>query len=212
MPPASPIRLLLVDDHSMVRKGFALLLGVEPDLEVCGEAEDAAGAVAQYRRLRPDITLMDGRLPGANGIEALRQIRAEDPNARVIILTTYDLDEMISSALAAGAAGYLLKSVQCDELAAAIRRVHAGERCFPANVQARLAMGAANKKLSPREQEALDLLRRGLSNREIALALNVSENTAKAHLKGIFAKLGAAGRTEAVTLAFEHGLLDPSQR
>src|SRR5688500_7614196 len=135
----TPIRILLVDDHSMVRMGLATILGVEKDLKVVGEAEDAEQAVAAFREHRPDVTLMDARMPGASGVDALQKIRTEFPEARVIMLTTFDLEEMVFAALEAGAAGYLLKSVRRAELVDAIRRAHAGERCFPAALEKMLA-------------------------------------------------------------------------
>jgi len=201
------IRLLLVDDHAMVRMGLATILGVEKDLRVVAEAEDAAQAVAAFREHQPDVTLMDARMPGGSGVEALRVIRTEFPAARVVILTTYDLEEMVFAALDAGASGYLLKSVQRAELVAAIRRVHEGERCFPESIERRIAGQATHKRLSPRELETLELVRRGLSNRDIGVALGVTENTAKAHVKGILLKLGVADRAEAVAAGFERGLL-----
>jgi DNA-binding NarL/FixJ family response regulator len=201
------IRLMLVDDHSMVRMGFATLLAVEKDLKVVAEAEDAAQAVAMYRQHQPDVTLMDARMPGGSGVEAIQKIRAEFPEARVVMLTTYDLEEMVFAALEAGASGYLLKSVQRLDLIAAIRRVHAGGRCFPESVERHLASPGLHKRLSPRELQALELVRRGLSNKDIGVALGVSENTAKAHLKAILLKLGVADRAEAVAAGFERGLL-----
>jgi DNA-binding NarL/FixJ family response regulator len=203
----TPIRILLVDDHSMVRMGLATILSVEKDLAVVGEAEDAEQAVAAFRECRPDVTLMDVRMPGASGAEALQRIRAEFPEARVIMLTTFDLEEMVFASLEAGASGYLLKSVKRTELIDAIRQVHAGERCFPEAMQRRLADQSAYKRLSPREMEALELVRRGLSNRDIGVALGVTENTAKAHVKAILLKLGVADRAEAVAAGFERGLL-----
>ena len=203
----NPIRILLVDDHSMVRMGLATILGVEKDLKVVAEAEDAEQAVAAFREHRPDVTLMDARMPGASGVEALQKIRVEFPEARVIMLTTFDLEEMVFAALEAGAAGYLLKSVQRRDLIDAIRQVHAGERCFPEAMQRRLADQGAHKRLSPREMQTLELVRRGLSNRDIGVALGVTENTAKAHVKAILLKLGVADRAEAVAAGFERGLL-----
>jgi DNA-binding NarL/FixJ family response regulator len=203
----TPIRILLVDDHSMVRMGLATILSVEKDLAVVGEAEDAEQAVAAFRECRPDVTLMDVRMPGASGAEALKRIRAEFPEARVIMLTTFDLEEMVFTSLEAGASGYLLKSVQRVELIDAIRQVHAGERCFPEAMQRRLADQSAHKRLSPREMQTLELVRRGLSNRDVGVALGVTENTAKAHVKAILLKLGVADRAEAVAAGFERGLL-----
>jgi DNA-binding NarL/FixJ family response regulator len=198
---------MLVDDHSMIRMGLATILGVEKDLKVVAEAEDANQAVSMFRQHQPDVTLMDARMPGGSGVEALQRIREEFPEARVVMLTTYDLEEMVFAAIEAGAAGYLLKSVQRIELIDAIRRVHAGERCFPKAIERRLADQSTYKRLSPREQQTLELVRRGLSNRDIGVALGVTENTAKAHVKAILLKLGVADRAEAVAAGFERGLL-----
>lgn len=202
------IRLLLVDDHSMVRMGFATLLGAEKDFVVVAEAEDAQQALEAYRKHKPDVTLMDARMPGGNGIDALMQIRSEFPEARIVILTTYDLDEPFFNAFTARAAGYILKSVQRDELVHCVRRVHAGERCFPPTFEQRIAQHDQAKRLTRRELETLDLLRRGLSNKDIGLAMGVSENTAKAHVKAILQKLEVADRAEAVAAGFERGLLE----
>jgi DNA-binding NarL/FixJ family response regulator len=191
----------------MVRMGFATILGIEKDLKVVAEAEDAEQAVAAYRQHQPDVTLMDARMPGESGIIALQRIREEFPAARVIMLTTFDLEEMVFAAIEAGAAGYLLKSVQRAELIDAIRRVHEGERCFPEAIERKLSDPSTHKRLSPREQETLELMRRGLSNKDIGVALGVSENTAKAHVKAILLKLGVADRAEAVAAGFERGLL-----
>ena len=201
------IRLLLVDDHSMVRMGFATILGVEKDLKIVAEAEDAEQAVAAFRQHQPDVTLMDGRMPGGSGVEALQRIRAEFPEARVIMLTTYDLEEMVFAAIDAGASGFLVKSVQRPELIGAIRRVNEGERCFPEALLRRFADQGNYKRLSPREQQTLELMRRGLTNRDVGLALGVAENTAKTYVKGILLKLGVADRAEAVAAGFERGLL-----
>ena len=201
------IKLMLVDDHSMVRMGLSTILSIETDLQVVAEAEDAQQAVDAFRAHRPDVTLMDARMPGGSGVEALQKIRAEYPDARVIMLTTFDLEEMVFAAMEAGAAGYLLKSVQRNELIDAIRRVHSGNRCFPAALEKRMNELALQKRLSPRELETLELMRRGLSNRDIGVALGVTENTAKAHVKAILLKLGVADRAEAVAAGFERGLL-----
>ena len=207
MPQKNPIRLLIVDDHSMVRMGLVTILGVEKDLKIVAEAEDAEQAVIKFRQHQPDVTLMDSRMPGGNGVEALQRIRQEFPEARIVMLTTFDLEEMVFGALEAGAAGYLLKSVERTELVAAIRRVHAGERCFPEALMRRMGDQGSHKRLSPREFETLELVRRGLSNRDIGTALGVTENTAKAHVKAILLKLGVADRAEAVAAGFERGLL-----
>ncbi|MEI6656642.1 MAG: response regulator transcription factor [Verrucomicrobiota bacterium] len=202
-----PIKLLLVDDHSMVRMGFATLLGAEQDFHVAAEAEDAEQAVRAYREHTPDVTLLDIRMPGGSGIEALTQIRAEFPAARIVMLTTYDLEEPLFDAYDAGAAGYLLKSVKRAELVAAIRLVAGGGRCFGEVFENRMSTRVRRKRLSLREAETLDLLRRGLSNKDIGIALGVSENTAKAHVKSILQKLEVADRAEAVAVGFQLGLL-----
>ena len=207
MPPPKPIRLLLVDDHSVVRTGLAMLIGLEEDFAVVAEAEDAEQAIVAFRRHRPDVTLMDVRMPGIDGIEALRRIREEFPQARVVMLTTYDLDEDVFRALDAGAVGYLLKSVQHAELFAAVRRVHSGQHCVPQALEARRADREVRSRLTPREVETLDLLARGFTNREIGGALGVSERTAKAHVQAILTKLESADRAEAVDAAYKRGLL-----
>ena len=183
-----------------------MLLEQQDDFVVVGEADDAEQAVAHFRKFKPDVTLMDVRMPGVSGIDALRQIRAEFPEARVVMLTTYDLDEDAFLALDAGAVGYLIKSVRHAELFAAVRQVHAGERCVPKALEERLAT-APRSRLSPREVETLDLLARGFSNREIGSALQVTERTAKAHVQAILTKLEAADRAEAVDAAYKRGLL-----
>jgi len=204
---AAKIRIMIVDDHSMVRMGLASLLAMEADMEVVAEGEDLEQAVAAFRQFRPDVTLMDARMPGGSGLDALVQIRAVEQDARVVILSTFDLEEPILTAYAAGACGYLLKSIKGYELAAAIRRVHAGDLCFPPALQHHIAARAKTKPLTPREVEILDLIRRGFSNREIGEILRISENTVKFHVKAILAKLEVTDRAEAVAAAFERGLL-----
>lgn len=192
----------------MIRMGFATLLGAENDFQVVAEAEDMEQAVIAFRKHKPDITLMDARMPGGSGIQALKRIRKEFPDARVIMLTTYDLEEPVFAAFEAEASGYLLKSVKRDELIDAVRCIHAGGRCFPASFEQRMAERNQSKRLSPRELETLELLRRGLSNKDIGVAMGVSENTAKAHVKSILQKLEVADRAEAVAAGFERGLLE----
>lgn len=201
------IRILIVDDHSMVRMGIAGLLSLEADMEVVAEAEDMEQAVAAFTGDRPDVVLMDVRMPGGSGLEAIARIRAIDSSARVVILSTYDLEEPILAAHAAGACGYLLKSILFDDLVAAIRLVHDGGECFPPALQEHIAARANTKPLTPREIETLDLLRRGFSNKDIGKVLHISENTAKFHVKAILAKLEVTDRAEAVAAAFERGLL-----
>ena len=191
----------------MVRMGLAALLGAEPDFEVVAEAEDGTQAVSAFREHRPDVTLMDARMPSGSGNEALVAIRAEFPSARVIILTTYDLEEPVFEAFDNGAAGYLLKSIKRKDLIAAVRLVHEGGRCFPLSFEEKLTRREEEGRLTRRETTTLGLLRRGLSNRDIGTAMGVSENTAKAHVRAILRKLHAADRTEAVAAGFERGFL-----
>jgi DNA-binding NarL/FixJ family response regulator len=199
--------VLIVDDHAVVRMGLTAVLGLEEDLVVVAEAEDGAQAIERYRVERPDVVLMDIRMPGMGGLEALRALQAEWPGARVLMLTTSELDEDLQQAMVAGASGYLLKSVSEEELGRAIRQVHASGRYVPEQLERRLAQLAKRKQLSGREVEVLDGLRRGLSNRDIALTLSVSEHTIKAHVKAILQKLESADRAEAVARGFEQGLL-----
>jgi DNA-binding NarL/FixJ family response regulator len=199
---------MLVDDHAIVRFGFATVLGMEADLEIAAEAESGAHALVQYRRFKPDVVLLDLRMPGGlDGLEVLHQLREEWPDARVIILTTSALDDDVQRAMDHGARGYLLKSVQRKELISAIRSVHRGGVCLPEALASRLAQYSAHPPLSEREAKVLDLLRRGLSNREIGIALIISERTAKAHVAAILVKLQAADRAEAVGTAYAMGLL-----
>jgi two-component system, NarL family, response regulator len=207
LPPDKSLRLMIVDDHSMVRMGFAALLASEPGFRVVAEAEDALQAVSLFREVLPDITLMDVRMPGESGLVALASILREFPSARIIMLTTYDLELPILRSLELGASGYLLKSIKRDELVRAVRRVHGGETCFPVEITKKAAESGQINRLTPREHETLDLIRRGLTNRDIGLVLGVTEHTAKAHVKSLFLKLDVADRAEAVAVAFERGLL-----
>jgi len=203
-----PIRVLIVDDHSMVRMGMAGLLAMDLGIAVVAEAEDLEQAVEAFVKVRPDVTLMDVRMPGGSGLKALERIRAIDPAAHVLMLSTYDLEQPMVAAHESGARGYLLKSAKLDELAAAIRRVHAGDLCFPPELSRHVAARLDKKPLTAREIETLDLLRRGLSNKEIGQVLNIAESTAKFHVQSILAKLEVADRAEAVAAAFERGLLE----
>lgn len=206
-PVAQQIRILIVDDHSMVRMGLAGLLTMEPDMQVVAEAEDLNQAVAAFSKHRPDVTLMDVRMPGGSGLDALARIRLACPTARVIMLSTYDLEEPMVTAHESGACGYLLKSAKLGELATAIRSVHAGDLCFPPELSRHMAARLGKKPLTAREIETLDFLRRGFSNKDIAGAMGISENTAKFHVKAILAKLQVIDRAEAVAAAYERGLL-----
>lgn len=202
-----PLSLLVVDDHYVFRAGLRAVLSLRRDFVVVGEADTTDGALAEYRRCRPGVTLMDLRLPDAGGIEATRRIRAEFPEARVLMLTTYDGDEDIHQALSAGACGYLLKSVPGPELLRAIEAAARGERYIPPEVQLRLEERATFGQLTDREREVLPLVVKGLTNREIAGILKFTEFTAKAHVRSLLAKLGAADRTELVAIAVQRGLI-----
>lgn len=198
---------MIVDDHYLVRMGLASIIGLEPDMSVCAEASTGEQALGLYRELRPDVTLMDLRLPGRSGTETTHAIRAEFPEARVIILSTYISDEEIYTALQAGAMAYLVKSVQREELTDAIRKAAAGRRHIPPEVAARLADRMSRTELSSREREVLRLLVSGKRNREIALALDITEGTVKLHVSSILGKLDVADRTEAVTVALQRGIV-----
>lgn len=202
-----PIRVMLVDDHPAFRKGMAALIASEPGLEVVGQTGDGREALELYRQNQPDIVLMDLRLPGLGGVEATMAIRKEFPDARIIVLTTFDTDEDIYRAVQSGAKSFLLKDTPEDELAATIRAVHAGEPALPAKMAKRLAERQRRADLSPRETEVLQLLTKGRSNKEIASSLFISEDTVKAHLKTLFSKLKVQDRTEAAISAIRHGIV-----
>lgn len=205
---ASPkISLLVVDDHAMVRMGLKAMLALEPDFAVIAEAEDAEDAVLRYREHRPDVVLLDLRMPGGSGVVVVRRILKEFPAAHIIMLTSFDLEEEVFQSLDAGAKGYVLKSVERDELNRTIRRVHGGERCVPPAIEQRLVERAQNEPLTTREIEVLDHMRRGHSSRDIASALGISEHTAKNHTRAILRKLRVSDRAEAVAAGFERGLL-----
>jgi two-component system, NarL family, response regulator LiaR len=210
------MRVLICDDQAIIREGLALLLGLEPDIEVAGVVEDGAEAVAALERLAPDLVLMDLKMPGLNGIEATRQIRARFPQVRVLVLTTYDDDEWIFDAVRAGAAGYLLKDTPRAELLAAVRGTVAGKSYVDPAVAGRLLAQVADpqvrppsqvaSKLSERELSVLRLLAAGLSNADIAVRLYLSEGTVRNHVSAILTKLDLADRTQAAVLAIQHGL------
>lgn len=202
-----PLRVMLVDDHYMVRMGLASIVGLEPDMTVCAEAATGEEALELFREHRPDVTIMDLRLPGLSGWETTHRIRREFADARVVILSTYVCDEEIHSALQSGAMAYLVKSVQREELILAIRKAAAGRRHIPAEVAARLAERVARSDLSHRELEVLQQMLGGKRNREIARALTIAEGTVKLHVSSILAKLGVVDRTEAVTVALQRGIL-----
>jgi two-component system NarL family response regulator len=201
------IRVLLVDDHPAFRKGLAALVTSEPDLQVVAETGDGNEAIALYRQHTPDIVLMDLRLPGMGGVEATIAIRKEFPDARVIVLTTFDLDEDIFRAMDSGAKSYLLKDTPENELAETIRAVHAGQEKLAPKLAERLALRQKRPELSQREMEVLQLLVRGRSNKEIGSSLFITEDTVKAHLKTLFVKLGVQDRTDAAITAIRQGIV-----
>ena len=204
---ADKLKIMLVDDHYLVRVGLTSIIALESDMTVCAEASTGEQALALFRDYRPDVTLMDLRLPGMSGSETTHAIRATFPDARVIILSTYVSDEEIYGALQAGAMAYLVKSVQRQELTHAIRRAAAGLRHIPSDVAARLADRMSRAQLSARELEVLRLLAGGKRNREIASALDITEGTVKLHVSSILGKLGVLDRTEAVTVALQRGIV-----
>jgi two-component system NarL family response regulator len=204
---ADKLTIMLVDDHYLVRVGLASIIALEPDMIVCAEAATGEQAVALYRARRPDVTLMDLRLPGIGGSEATLAIRAEFPDARIIVLSVYAGDEEIYNALQAGALAYLVKSVQREELVLAIRKVATGQRHITPDVAARLAERLSRSQLSARELDVLRLLVSGRRNREIATLLDITEGTVKLHVSSILGKLGVADRTEAVTVALKRGIV-----
>lgn len=207
MPDQGRIRVLAADDHPLVRAGLAAVVAAEPDMEFVGEAASGREAVELYRAHRPDVMLMDLRMPGMDGLSATRAILAEFPAARIVVLTTYDGDADIHRALEAGARGYLLKDMLRTEVLHTIRAVHRGSRVIPPEVAARLAEHVPRVELTAREVEVLELVAKGLSNKEVARVLGRTEETVKVHLKHVFEKLGVEDRTEAVTTALQRGIL-----
>jgi DNA-binding NarL/FixJ family response regulator len=201
------IRVLVADDHPVVRTGLTAVLVQQPDLELVAEAENGERAVALYREHHPDVCLMDLRMPVMDGVEAIRIITTEFPTARILALTTYEGDADIRRALEAGARGYLLKDMLLTDVIRAVRAVHRGERVIPNAVAARLAEFPERSDLTERELEILQLVARGLSNKEAARAIGRTDETVKIHLKNVFTKLGVADRTEAVTVALTRGLI-----
>jgi len=201
------IRVLIADDHSLVRHGLAAIINMEEDTAVVGEAGDGEEAIALWRELRPDVVLMDLRMPKVEGVEAIKRIRNEDPLAGIIVLTTFDHDEDIYAGLRAGAKAYLLKDVEPEELFRCIRAVHSGEAYLQSKVAVRLAQRVHDEALTGREEQILKLLADGKSNRAIGQALFITESTVKSHLKSLFVKLDVTSRAEAVALAARRGLV-----
>lgn len=200
-------RILLVDDHALLRTGVANIINQESDLHVVAEAGNGVEAIDAYQRHRPDVTLLDLRMPVMEGVEVVRRLRELDPQARVIVLTTYDTDDEISRALKAGAKAYVLKDISANDLIGCIRDVLAGKTYLAPAAAAKLAEGVTRVQLTPRELATLKLLADGKANKEIAGALDISERTVKTHLAHLFEKLGATSRTEAVKLATRRGLV-----
>ena len=198
---------MVVDDHFVVRMGLAGTINVEPDMTVIAEAEDGPQAISLFRRHQPDVTLMDLRLPGMNGVEVTTEIRREFVGARIIVLSTYEGDEIIYRAFQAGAQGYLSKTALHKDLLHAVRSVHAGRKHIPPEIEARLAERFPDSELSSRELEVLQLIARGMSNKEIANKLFIAEGTVKFHVINILGKMGVNDRTLAVTKALQRGVI-----
>ena len=198
--------VLVVDDHPIMRLGVTAIINAQSDMKVCAQAGSGEEAVRIFRKHRPDITLMDLRLPGMSGLDALRAIRQEDAHAKCVVLTTYEGDEDIHQALVAGALGYIIKGMSHETLVDALRRAHAGTRFLPPPVARSLADRTPNSDLSPREREVLSLLVHGKSNKEIAATLGITEATVKCHVSVILVRLEANDRTQAVIAALQRGL------
>ena len=201
------IRILIVDDHSVVREGLVSLVKRKSDMVVVGEGSNGREAVELWKEHRPDVTLLDLRMPVLDGVGAIKEIRELDENAQIVVLTTYDGDEDIYRAIKAGAKAYLLKDTARDALVETVRRVHAGETYLPPQLAAKLAERVSGEALSPREVEVLQRMAAGKSNKEIGAELFISEGTVKTHLKSIFSKLDVVSRTEAVATATRRGLI-----
>ncbi|HEV7684293.1 MAG TPA: response regulator transcription factor [Pyrinomonadaceae bacterium] len=213
LPPASvkivnnKITIMVVDDQAVVRQGFVSLINTVTDMEVIAEGINGQQAIDLYREHKPDVTLIDLRMPVLGGVEAITAVRREFPDARLIVLTTYDGDEDIYRSLQAGARGYLLKDVFFEELETAIRNVHTGSRHIPAAIAERLVERMSGSDLTSREMEVLELIVQGQSNKEIGTSLSISEATVKSHINNILSKLGVTDRTQAATTALQRGLV-----
>lgn len=207
MTKEARIRVLSVDDHPLLREGLAAIIDNQPDMLLVGQASNAQEAIQEFRKHQPDVTLMDLRLPDKSGIDAMIAIRTEFPDARVIMLTTFEGDAEIQRALEAGARGYLLKNTPPKELVEVIRQVHAGKKRIPTQVAAQLAEHLSDETLTDREIEVLGRIAAGSRNRDIAETLFISEETVKVHIKHIMQKLGASDRTQAVTIGVRRGII-----
>jgi DNA-binding NarL/FixJ family response regulator len=207
MATQETIRVLVVEDHHVVRQGLVALLNVVDGIEVVGEAADGVEAIAQFRKCQPNVTLIDLRMPRLSGVEVIQRIRMETPAACFIVLTTYDGDEDIFRALQAGARAYLLKGMTTDDLVDTIRTVHAGRSHIPPAIAQRLAERVGTEELTPREFDVLEQIVGGCSNKEIATALDISEATVKTHINSLLGKLGVTDRTQAATAAIQRGIV-----
>jgi two-component system NarL family response regulator len=207
MSQSTTIRVLIVDDHAIVRKGLATIINSDPEMTVIAQAEDGQQAIDMYREHRPDITLMDLRMPKVGGVEAISAICAELKQARIAVLTTYDGDEDIFRGLQAGAQGYLLKDAKPGELLNAIRAIHNGQKYIAPEVGAKLLQRMSHPGLSERELDVLRLMAQGMSNQGIGTALSIGESTVKSHVNRILSKLGVSDRTQAVIAAIKHGIV-----
>ena len=201
------IRVLIADDHVTVLEGLAAIIGRQPDMVVVAEAADGQEAVDLWITHRPEVTLLDLRMPKLDGVDVIEDIRKRDPSARIIVLTTYSTDTEILRAMKAGTKAYLLKDARREELLDCIRRVNRGETCFPASLVEKLAAGLSSEPLTGRELNVLELLARGKSNKEIGVTLYISETTVKSHLRSVFKKLNVLSRTEAISVASRRGLI-----
>lgn len=202
-----PIKVMLFDDHALVRQGIIALLRMHPEMEVVGEAGDGDSALAVYRRAPPDVALVDLRMPGRGGVEIIRALRREFPAGRFLVLTTYSGEADVSRALAAGARGYVLKDASRTTLIDAIKEVHAGRRYIPADIADRILPSPGDAELSERELDVLRLVARGMRNKDIADQLGITERTVKFHMNAVLAKLGAGDRTQALVEALRRGLV-----
>src|ERR1700736_3315268 len=207
MKDTGKIRVLCVDDHPVVRDGIAAIINLQPDMTLVGAAATGAEALERFVELRPDVALVDLRLPDMNGFELIKRIKDKSPNARIIVLSSHEGDVDIQRALEAGAQGYVVKGIVRDELLEIIRSVHAGKRRLPAAGARKLAEHIADEPISPRELEVLSLMAAGKRNKEIAGELSIAEDTAKMHVRNILSKLQVNDRTEAVTIALRRGII-----